>query len=74
MSQRKRWSAIEAFANVFVGYWIAVAAQAVILPMFGFHATGSEHMQIAGLFTIVSLVRSYALRRAFNGISVRAQQ
>ena len=66
MSQSKRASAVEAVANVAIGYCVAIAAQAVIFPLFGFHATTSDHMGIAALFTIVSLVRSYALRRLFN--------
>lgn len=68
MSQTRKGSAIEAVANVAVGYGVAVAAQAAIFPLFGFHADTSQHMAIAALFTIVSLVRSYALRRLFNAI------
>lgn len=66
MSQSRKASAVEAFANVAIGYWVAVAAQSAIFPMFGITASASEHMAIAALFTAVSLVRSYALRRLFN--------
>lgn len=66
MSQSRKASAIEALVNVLIGYWVAVAAQALIFPLFGFQASTSQHMAIAGLFTIISLVRSYLLRRAFN--------
>lgn len=72
MSQSRRASVIEAVVNVLIGYWVAVAAQAAIFPLFGFSASTSQHMAIAGLFTVVSLVRSYLLRRVFNWFTRRA--
>lgn len=66
MSQSRRASAVEAVANVLIGYGVAVAAQVVIFPMFGLHASLPENLAIGGLFTLVSLARSYALRRLFN--------
>lgn len=69
MSQTRKGSAAEAVANVAIGYGVAVSAQAVIFPLFGVHVSTTDHLAIGGLFTIVSLVRSYALRRLFNGWS-----
>lgn len=66
MSQSRRGSAIEAVANVIVGYGVAVGAQMAIFPMFGVHLPVSDNLIIGVLFTVVSLVRSYALRRVFN--------
>ena len=57
---------IEAVANVVIGYWIAVGAQMAIFPLFGVHLPVSDNLMIAVLFTVVSLVRSYVLRRVFN--------
>lgn len=74
VSQSRLASAIEAVANVAVGYCVAIATQAVVLPLFGLHATVGQHAAIAGIFTMVSLVRSYLLRRAFNRLSIRHQQ
>lgn len=65
MQSRKR-SALEAVANVAVGYGVAVATQAAVLPLFGVHLPITANLQIGALFTVVSLVRSYALRRLFN--------
>lgn len=69
--QPKKHSAVEAVANVLIGYWIAILAQALIFPLFGFHASTRDHLLIGLLFTIVSLVRSYFLRRLFNWITVK---
>lgn len=68
MSQSKKASALESLVNVLVGYGVAVAAQMAIFPAFGIHIAPSDNFAIAAFFTIVSLVRSYLLRRAFNAL------
>jgi hypothetical protein len=59
-------SFVEAAANVIVGYGIAVATQMTIFPWFGLHATLDENLTMGLIFTVVSLIRSYTLRRLFN--------
>lgn len=66
MSQSRRLSALESVTNVAVGYGVAIATQTAVFPLFGLHASPGEHLAIGGIFTAVSLVRSYALRRVFN--------
>jgi hypothetical protein len=66
--QSRRMSAVEAVANVAIGYVVAVAANAVVLPLFGLHPTAFDSFAIGALFTAISLARSYALRRLFNRI------
>lgn len=66
MSQSRTMSAIESVANVAVGYGVAVATQAAVFPLFGIHATAADHLAIGAIFTVVSLARSYLLRRIFN--------
>ena len=66
VSQSRRRSALEAVANVAIGYGVAITAQMLIFPLFGIHIPASEHLTIGGLFTFVSLARSYGLRRLFN--------
>jgi hypothetical protein len=66
--QSKRNSAIEAVANVLIGYLVSVAANVLILPMFGYKVTIADSFAIGLAFTLVSLVRSYVLRRIFNRI------
>lgn len=57
---------VEAAANVAIGYGVAVAAQVAVFPWFGLHASLSDNLLIGAVFTVVSLVRSYFLRRLFN--------
>lgn len=66
MSQSRKGSLLEAFINVAIGYGVAVASQIVIFPLFGVYISIAENMAIGGFFTVVSIVRSYALRRLFN--------
>jgi hypothetical protein len=66
MTQSRRLSLIEAFTNVAVGYVLAVVTQILVFPWFGIHPSFGENLAIGSLFTGISLMRSYALRRAFE--------
>lgn len=71
MSQSKRASFFESIAGVAVGYGIAVAGQIFIFPLYGVHISAAQNIQIAGVFTVISIARSYFLRRLFNWIGLR---
>lgn len=66
MRQSRRMSLVEALANVAVGYGVAVATQIAVFPRFGLETTMSENLAIGAIFTVVSIVRSYSLRRMFE--------
>lgn len=70
--QTRTQSAIEACANVLVGYLVAIASQLLVFPMFGIHIPLSSNFAIGAWFTVISLVRSYVLRRWFNGLKFRS--
>jgi hypothetical protein len=59
-------SLIEAIANVFVGYGVAVLTQILIFPVFGLHTTLAQNLKMGAVFTVVSIARSYVLRRMFE--------
>ena len=62
-----RWmSFMEAVTNIVVGYGLAVLTQIVMFPLFGLYASLSDNLLMGAAFTIISLVRSYVLRRLFN--------
>jgi len=65
MSQSRRLSLIEAVTNVTVGYGFAVITQIVAFPWFGLVVSLDDNLAIGAIFVIVSLLRSYALRRLF---------
>lgn len=69
MSQTKKGSFAEAWANIAVGFGINYAANIVILPLFGFTSlTWDKNLIIGLLYTLISLARSYVLRRWFNNL------
>lgn len=70
--QSRKWSFIESCVNVLVGYGIAVASQVLIFPLFDIHVPLRANLLIGLFFTIISIIRSYVLRRAFNWWHVRA--
>lgn len=66
MNQSKLHSIAEAVTNTAIGYIVACLTQAVVFPLFEIHITAVDNLKIGIIFTIVSLVRSYLLRRLFN--------
>ena len=71
MKQSRLMSLVESLANVLVGYGVAVLTQVVVFPLFGLAVTVTENLLIGLIFTAVSIVRSYALRRGFEALRVR---
>jgi hypothetical protein len=64
--QSRVMSGVEAVTNVLIGYTIATAATYVILPIHGYDVTTQKALSISLAFTVISLARSYILRRFFN--------
>lgn len=64
--QTRAESALESVANILVGLAISIAANLLVLPLFGYSPELGEAAGIGVIFTAISLVRSYALRRLFN--------
>ena len=64
--QTRLQSFIESLANIAIGYGVALGAQLLIFPLFGINIPMASNVAIGILFTLVSLVRSYFLRRLFN--------
>ncbi len=71
MKQTRKASFIEASLNMALGFAVSMAAQIVIFPAFGIHIGAGAHIGIGLAFTIVSIARSYALRRLFETLRVR---
>jgi len=59
-------SLVEAIANAIVGYGVAVVTQILIFPIFGLHTTLTQNLKMGFVFTVVSIGRSYVLRRLFE--------
>ena len=69
--QSKKHSIIESFTNVFIGYVVAIISQLVIFPIFDIHIPLKDNLLIGFWFTLISIVRSYSIRRLFNRIKTK---
>lgn len=61
-------SLIEALVNVVIGYAVAVATQILVFPLFGLSAEFEDALAIGAVFTVVSIIRSFVLRRIFEAL------
>lgn len=73
--QSKIGSAVEVGINVLIGFAINYVANLLILPAFGFASlTPGTNFVIGVLYTVISVARSYVIRRWFNHMIVRAAE
>lgn len=70
MTQSKKGSFIESCVNISIGYGVALVSQIIIFPMFGINVPLSTNIWIGVWFTVISLVRSYVVRRVFNRVRI----
>lgn len=64
--QSKRQSLIETLTSVFVGWLIGVILNLTILPLFDYNITVVDSLWVSLIFTVVSVIRGYVIRRTFN--------
>ena len=64
--QTKTQSAIEVIAGTVIGFGIALLAQIFIMELYEIKSTFPQDLAITYFFTGISILRGYAVRRAFN--------
>jgi hypothetical protein len=70
--QSKRWSLIEATVGQVLGLITGWLCNLIVLPMFfGVHVGLMNSLWITIIFTVISFVRSYFVRRMFNWVHVK---
>jgi uncharacterized membrane protein len=72
MSQRRSHSIAETIASTAIGFCVSWAATPFILAGFGYRAGAGTAFGITVVYTVLSLVRGYVVRRAFNRLQGRA--
>jgi hypothetical protein len=70
MKQSKIDSVLEAITNIMIGAGIALTAQLIWFPLIGKEFTFTENLATTAFFTLISFIRSYGVRRIFNGKSI----
>lgn len=68
MGQSQKQSALESTVNVVSGLVISFIIQLVIYPILGVPMTLHQNLIASGVFFVVSLIRSYIVRRIFNNL------
>jgi hypothetical protein len=71
MKQSKFMSMLESVINIAVGFGIGLIAQIVFLPMLGVAVSLRQNLIFAAIMTVISIARSYALRRVFEALHIR---
>jgi hypothetical protein len=69
--QSRAMSMVEAVTNVVVGYLLALGVQAALFPLLGLEVGLTDNLLIGVAFTVVSLARTFMLRRLFESFRVR---
>ena len=64
--QTKKFSLIESITNTAVGFLISLLVQLIIYPTLGIPVTLKQNIIITFVFTLVSILRGYVIRRIFN--------
>jgi hypothetical protein len=66
MEQTKLGSFYEALINIIIGWTINFTANMTIFPLFGWEISIEQNIWLGTIYTVISLVRSYIIRRWFN--------
>lgn len=72
MNQSRVGSFLEALFNVAIGLAVSMVANALVFPIFDFHPSAGQNITISLIYTAISIVRQYVLRRWFNARLQRA--
>lgn len=66
VGQTPRSAIIETWINICIGFMVNFLANIWILPMVGAHFNGWENLAMGWIYTAISMVRQYSIRRWFN--------
>ncbi len=61
---------MEATTNTAIGFVVSLVTWIIVARLYGIPMNMATNLSITGIFTVVSILRQYVLRRLFNGRSV----
>ena len=61
-----RKAIIEAWVNIVIGFSINYTANLIFLPMLGASLSASSNLWLGWIYTAISILRQYAIRRWFQ--------
>ncbi len=66
--QTRLMSMVETITNVAIGLVVSFLSQVVIFKYYDIHISLAQNLELTLYFTVVSVIRGFALRRFFNSI------
>lgn len=72
--QSRRMSMIETLVSIAIGLVVSLLSQLLIFRLYDIHLALSTNLVITLYFTVISIVRSYAVRRFFNHINNKSNK
>jgi hypothetical protein len=66
--QSRSASAFETLTGTVTGFVLSIWVQRLLFPAIGHDLALTENMVVASVFTAVSLLRGYVVRRTFNAL------
>lgn len=66
VGQSRGASLFETLTSTVMGFILSVAVQRALFPAMGHDFAFTENMVVASVFTAVSILRGYTVRRVFN--------
>ena len=66
--QTRLMSMVETITNVAIGLVVSFLSQVVIFKFYDIHISLAQNLELTLYFTVVSVIRGFALRRFFNSI------
>lgn len=73
MKQSRAASFTKSLVSTAVGFIVALGANALVLPLFGFSPSLSQNFAIICVYTVISVARGYLLERAFEAMGWRTR-
>jgi hypothetical protein len=66
--QSRRMSMIEVATNIAIGLVVSFISQIAIFKLYDIHISVTQNIEITIWFTVISIIRSYLIRRWFNSM------
>lgn len=61
----------EVIIGMVIGFFISWLAQMIVFPLFGIHVPQSTQVSLIVIYTVISIIRTYYVRRLFNLLHVK---
>ena len=72
--QSRRMSMIETLVSIAIGLVVSLLSQLLIFRLYDIHLALSTNLVITLYFTVISVIRSFYVRRLFNRINHKKEE